>query len=123
MSDETMTEVVEAVVTEDVESTDRPTITHEEYLELVAMRQSVLELKSQKVDVLEFVTVAQQYQAQLPAANERLQILNEALNENSNALQERMRELITPLGVTGEFTINDTEPHFIVVSEQLEDIS
>ena len=123
MSDETMTEVVEAVVTEDVESTDRPTITHEEYLELVAMRQSVLELKSQKADVLEFVTVAQQYQAQLAAANERLQILNEALNENSNALQERMRELITPLGVTGEFTINDTEPHFIVVSEQLEDIS
>ena len=123
MSDETMTEVVEAVVTEDVESTDRPTITHEEYLELVAMRQSVLELKSQKADVLEFVTVAQQYQAQLAAANERLQILNEALNENSHALQERMRELITPLGVTGEFTINDTEPHFIVVSEQLEDIS
>ena len=117
MSDETMTEVVEAVVTEDVESTDRPTITHEEYLELVAMRQSVLELKSQKADVLDFVTVAQQYQAQLAAANERLQILNEALNENSNALQERMRELITPLGVTGEFTINDTEPHFIVVSE------
>lgn len=117
MSDETMTEEVEAVVTEDVESAERPTITHEEYLELVAMRQSVLELKSQKADVLEFVTVAQQYQAQLAAANERLQILNEALNENSNALQERMRELITPLGVTGEFTISDTEPHFIVVSD------
>ncbi len=117
MSDETMTEEVEAVVTEDVESAERPTITHEEYLELVAMRQSVLELKSQKADVLEFVTVAQQYQAQLAAANERLQILNEALNENSNALQDRMRELITPLGVTGEFTISDTEPHFIVTSD------
>jgi hypothetical protein len=117
MSDETMTEEVEAVVTEDVESAERPTITHEEYLELVAMRQSVLELKSQKADVLEFVTVAQQYQAQLAAANERLQILNEALNENSNALQDRMRELITPMGVTGEFTINDTEPHYSVTSD------
>ena len=115
MSDETT--AVEEVVVDALESADAPAISHEEYLELVAMRQSVLELKSQKADVLEFVTVAQQYQAQLPSANERLQILNEALNENSNALQERMRELITPMGVTGEFTINDTEPHYIVVSD------
>ena len=116
MSDETMTEVVEAVVTEDVESTDRPTITHEEYLELVAMRQSVLELKAQKADVLEFVNVAQQYAAQLQGAQERLNLLNEALNENTTALQDRMKEIIAPFNVQGEFTISDTEPHVIMPS-------
>jgi hypothetical protein len=85
-------------------SEERPTITHDEYLELVSMRQSLLELKAQKADVLEFVNVAQQ----------QLNALNEALNENSSALQERMREIVTPLGITGEFTIVDSEPHFIV---------
>ena len=51
MSDENV-EVVEVV--EDVVS-DQPTVSHEEYLELVSMRQSVLELKAQKSEVLEFV--------------------------------------------------------------------
>ncbi len=95
-------------------SEDRPTITHDEYLELVSMRQSLLELKAQKSDVLEFVNVAQQYASQLQQAQQQLNALNEALNENSSALQERMREIVTPLGIAGEFTIVDTEPHYIV---------
>jgi len=95
-------------------SEERPTIAHDEYLELVSMRQSLLELKAQKADVLEFVNVAQQYASQLQQAQQQLNALNEALNENSSALQERMREIVTPLGITGEFTIVDSEPHFIV---------
>jgi hypothetical protein len=43
-----------------------------------------------------------------------LTALNEALNENSVALQDRMKEIVTPLGIAGEFTITDTEPHYIV---------
>ena len=78
------------------------------------MRQSLLELKAQKSDVLEFVNVAQQYAAQLQQAQQQLAAINEALNENTSALQERMKEIVTPLGVSGEFTITDTEPHFIV---------
>ena len=95
-------------------SEEQPSITHEEYLELVSMRQSLLELKAQKSDVLEFVNVAQQYAAQLQQAQQQLNAINEALNENTSALQERMKEIVTPLGVSGEFTITDTEPHFIV---------
>ncbi len=95
-------------------SEEQPAITHDEYLELVSMRQSLLELKAQKADVLEFVNVAQQYASQLQQAQQQLNALNEALNENSSALQERMREIVTPLGITGEFTIVDSEPHFIV---------
>ena len=59
MSDEN----VEVEVAEEVVS-DQPTVSHEQYLELVAMRQSVLELKAQKSEVLEFVMVAQQYASQ-----------------------------------------------------------
>ena len=99
-------------------SEEQPTITHEEYLELVSMRQSLLELKAQKSDVLEFVNVAQQYASQLQQAQQQLNAINEALNENSTALQDRMKEIVTPLGVTGEFTITDSEPHYIVSSTQ-----
>jgi hypothetical protein len=99
-------------------SEEQPSITHEEYLELVSMRQSLLELKAQKSDVLEFVNVAQQYAAQLQQAQQQLNAINEALNENSTALQDRMKEIVTPLGVTGEFTITDSEPHYIVSSTQ-----
>ena len=108
MSDETTVEVMEQ---------DQPTVSHEEYLELVSMRQSILELKAQKCDVLEFVTVAQQYASQLQQAQERLNVINEAVSENTNALQERMKEIIEPLGVSGEFSISDTEPHFILPAE------
>lgn len=99
-------------------SEEQPSITHEEYLELVSMRQSLLELKAQKSDVLEFVNVAQQYAAQLQQAQQQLNAINEALNENSTALQDRMKEIVTPLGVIGEFTITDSEPHYIVSSTQ-----
>jgi hypothetical protein len=78
------------------------------------MRQSLLELKAQKSDVLEFVNVAQQYAAQLQQAQQQLNAINEALTENGTALQDRMKEIVEPLGVSGEFTITDTEPHFIV---------
>jgi hypothetical protein len=97
-----------------VEEMDSPQVSHEDYLELVAMRQSILELKAQKADVLEFVNVAQQYAAQLQQAQERLSVINEAVNDNSNALQERMKEIIEPLGISGEFSIADTEPHYIL---------
>jgi len=108
MSDETTVEMVE---------NESPSVSHEEYLELVSMRQSILELKAQKADVLEFVTVAQQYAQQLQQAQERLNVINEAVNENTNALQERMKEIIEPLGISGEFSISDTEPHYIIPSE------
>ena len=97
-------------------SEERPTITHDEYLELVSMRQSLLELKAQKSDVLEFVNVAQQYASQLQQAQQQLNAINEALTENTSALQERMKEIVEPLGVSGEFTITDTEPHYIVAN-------
>jgi hypothetical protein len=80
------------------------------------MRQSLLELKAQKSDVLEFVNVAQQYAAQLQQAQQQLTAINEALTENTSALQERMKEIVEPLGVSGEFTITDTEPHYIVAN-------
>lgn len=107
-----------AVDSEVVVSEEQPSITHDEYLELVSMRQSLLELKAQKADVLEFVNVAQQYASQLQQAQQQLNALNEALNENSTALQERMKEIVTPLGIAGEFTITDSEPHYIVSNSQ-----
>lgn len=113
MSDENVEVVVDEVETDE----NRPTISHDEYLELVSMRQTVLELKAQKADVLEFVNVAQQYLQRMQQAQEQLNALNEAVNENANALQERMKEMIEPLGITGEFTIADTEPHYIIPAE------
>ena len=100
-----------------VVSEEQPAISHDEYLELVSMRQSLLELKAQKSDVLEFVNVAQQYAAQLQQAQQQLNVINEALSENTAALQERMKEIVEPLGVSGEFTITDTEPHYIVANQ------
>jgi len=111
--EEEIVEVVEEVAA--VEA-DQPVVTHEDYLELVSMRQAVLELKAQKSDVLEFVGVAQQYASQLQAAQERLNLLNEAINENTEALQAKMRNVVEPLGVSGEFTIADTEPHYVITS-------
>jgi hypothetical protein len=116
MSDENVEVEVADVAVEEVVA-DQPTVTHEQYLELVAMRQSVLELKAQKSEVLEFVMVAQQYASQLQAAQERLNLLNDAITENTNALQEQMRSVVEPLGISGEFTITDTEPHFVVSNQ------
>lgn len=103
---------------------DAPQISHEDYLELVSMRQSILELKAQKSDVLEFLNQAQQIVAQaqqvapqLQPAQERVNLLNEALGENSQALQERMKELVEPFGISGEFTVSDTEPHLILKAD------
>ena len=101
-------------VTSEVEVTDTPAISHEDYLELVAMRQSILELKAQKADVLEFVNVAQQYAARLQQAQEQLNLLNDGINENTQALQDKMKAVVEPLGISGEFTITDTEPHYVV---------
>ena len=118
MSDENV-DVVEVDAVEAVE-VDQPTVSHDEYLELVSMRQSVLELKAQKSEVLEFVMVAQQYASQLQAAQERLNLLNDAINENTSALQDRMRSIVEPLGVAGEFTIADTEPHYVTTTSPVE---
>ena len=104
-------------VVSEVEGGDNPTISHEDYLELVAMRQSILELKAQKADILEWVNQYNQMASQAQQAGERLQALNEALQDNSTALQERMKEIIEPHGVAGEFTISDTEPHYILVED------
>ena len=109
--DETV-EVTDGVLADG--ASDRPAVTHDEYLELVSMRQTVLELKAQKADVLEFVNVAQQYAAQLQGATERLGLINDAITENSEALQERMKDIVEPFNVSGEFSISDTEPHYIV---------
>jgi hypothetical protein len=109
--DETV-EVTDGVLADG--DSDRPVVSHDEYLELVSMRQTVLELKAQKADVLEFVNVAQQYASQLQGANERLGLINDAITENSEALQERMKEIVEPYNVSGEFSITDTEPHYIV---------
>lgn len=114
MSDENVEVEVEPVVATGDDTGEQPTVTHDQYLELVSMRQSVLELKAQKSEVLEFVMVAQQYASQLQAAQERLNLLNDAINENTNALQEQMRSVVEPLGISGEFTITDTEPHYVV---------
>ncbi len=110
-------EIVEVVEEVEAVEAEQPVVSHEDYLELVSMRQAVLELKAQKSDVLEFVNVAQQYVQRMQQAQEQLNALNEAVNENANALQERMKEMIEPLGITGEFTIADTEPHYILPSE------
>ena len=114
MSDENVEVDVDPVVATGADSSDQPTVTHDQYLELVSMRQSVLELKAQKSEVLEFVMVAQQYASQLQAAQERLNLLNDAINENTTALQDQMRSVVEPLGISGEFTITDTEPHYVV---------
>jgi FtsZ-binding cell division protein ZapB len=91
------------VTTVDVVDADAPAISHDEYLELVTMRQSILELKAQKADILEWVNQYNQMASQAQQAGERLQALNEALQDNSTALQERMKEIIEPHGVAGEF--------------------
>jgi hypothetical protein len=100
----------------DVVADEQPTVSHEDYLELVSMRQAVLELKAQKADVLEFVNVAQQYAARLQQAQEQLNLLNDGINENTQALQDKMKSVVEPLGVSGEFTITDTEPHYVVAN-------
>lgn len=99
----------------------RPQISPEEYKELIGLRQKTLELKAQKSDVQDFVIVAQQYASQLPAAQEQLQALVSQINEAASALQSRLKELVEPHGVSGEFSISDTEPHYInVVQSALE---
>lgn len=103
--------------TETNEENSHPQISHEEYLELVSMRQQVVELKASKSDVQEFLMTADQYLQQLPQAREQLQTINNQINDVNSVLQNRFQEIITPLGISGEFTISDTEPHFIVSAQ------
>lgn len=119
-----MSDSSSAVVENVTDESNDLVVAHEDYLELVSMRQSVLELKAQKADVLEFlnqaqmiVAQAQQVAPQLQGAQERVQMLNEALQENTNALQDRMKEIVAPYNITGEFTISDTEPHYIIQND------
>lgn len=103
--------------TETNEENSHPQISHEEYLELVSMRQQVVELKASKSDVQEFLMAAEQYLQQLPQAREQLQTLNNQINDINSVLQNRFQEIIAPFGISGEFTISDTEPHYIVSSQ------
>ena len=108
-------------VVSDGASEARPQISPEEYKELVGLRQKTLELKAQKSDVQDFVIVADHYAQQLPAAREQLQTLANQINETMGALQARLKDLVEPHGVTGEFSIADTEPHYINVVQPPQD--
>jgi hypothetical protein len=108
-------ELLEVVSDGAAQEESRPQISPEEYKELIGLRQKTLELKAQKSDVQDFVIVAQQYSSQLPAAQEQLQALVNQINETASELQSRLKELAEPHGISGEFSISDTEPHYINV--------
>lgn len=106
---------MDANINPDVMAADeQPVVSHEVYEELMGMRNQIVELKAQKSDVQDFVIIAQQYQQQLPQAQEQLQNLVTEINERAAALQNRFREVVEPFGITGEFSISETEPHYVI---------
>lgn len=94
------------------ENTD-PQISHDDYLMLVAKRQVVLELKAQKSDILDWLMSFEENLKQYEQAKERKATLENDIMKAQDDLQESFKTVIEPLGVDGEFSITDTEPHYV----------
>lgn len=94
------------------ENTD-PQISHDDYLMLVAKRQVVLELKAQKSDVLDWLMSFEENLKQYEQAKDRKATLENDILKAQDDLQESFKSVIEPLGVEGEFSITDTEPHYV----------
>lgn len=94
------------------ENTD-PQILHDDYLMLVAKRQVVLELKAQKSDILDWLISFEENLKQYEQAKERKANLENDIMKAQDDLQESFKLVIEPLGVEGEFSIADTEPHYV----------
>ena len=92
------------------ELVDRPVISHEDYLDLVAKRQVVLEKKSRKSDLQDY---RDSLVKQMEEVDATLETIKDEIAADNTALQDRFAEVIQPLGITGEFSISDTEPHYV----------
>ena len=86
-----------------VDTSAAPTITPEEYREIILMRQQVLEIKAQKSDLQDYLSAVQ---ARLSEANEKITSITESL-------QSKVSDIAKQHGITGEFSISETEPHTI----------
>jgi ribosomal protein L11 methylase PrmA len=96
-----------------MEETTDPSISHDDYLMLVSKRQVVLELKAQKADLMEWLQSAEEYLRQYEEAKSRKADLDGDILRAQDDLQESFKSVIEPLGVAGEFSITDTEPHYV----------
>jgi hypothetical protein len=91
---------------------DQPAITHEEYLELMTIRNTELNLKASAYDVQAEIAALRKM---LDSANARLETLNGDIATASNALTERFKAIVAGYGFDGSVsvTVVDTTPHYI----------
>lgn len=87
-----------------------PAITPEEYKELVVARQEIIEMKAQKSEIYDFIANGEQ---QLAAARAQLAEADGKIAKKNEELTNRMKEIIGPFEIEGDFSISDTEPHYI----------
>jgi hypothetical protein len=93
---------------------DYSSVTPEEYKELVVTRSAIIELKAQKSDVYDFIVDAE---AQIANAKLQLAECESKINEKNQELQSRLLDIVKDRGIEGDFSISETEPHYIIPSK------
>ena len=92
---------------------DYSSVSPEEYKELVSARSAIIELKAQKSDVYDFIVSAED---QIAAAKKQLVEFEEKINEKNQELQGKLIDIVKQRGIEGDFSISETEPHYIIPS-------
>jgi DNA repair exonuclease SbcCD ATPase subunit len=98
----------------EVVETEKPSISNEDYQELINIRQAIIEGKAQKSDLQDWLAVAENYASKFEEAKKQYEQIVAAINDNAKLMEKRVKEIvIDPFKIEGEFTISETEPHYI----------
>lgn len=95
-----------------------PTLSHEQYLEVVSLKNTVINLRSQGYN---FMKQKEAYEKELKNLEEVLKNVDFEVEKNDTAFVSKMREYTEKHGFANTIAVADTEPHYIteVPSENL----
>jgi hypothetical protein len=100
---------------DDTEADTRPTITHEQFLELEELRKHQDSLGNVGYQSMKR---REELRNRLAQEEQVIAAVEQQLEEVKNRLQEKYDSVITPLGLVGDVSISPTVPHYVSVIPQ-----
>jgi hypothetical protein len=88
----------------------KPVVSHDDYIALATLRGKQTEAKNRAYDLGK---VVRQLEEQLEGFRNEFAKAEADVEETTNTLQEKFGEVMEPLGVNGNVSIADTEPHYV----------
>ena len=100
---------------------NKPALTHEEYLEVVTLKNNVINFRSQGYNLLKQQNAYEKELKNIASALEKIEV---EVEKNDKGFVEKMREYTAKHGLANSevnIAVSDSEPHYIteVSNEQL----